>query len=132
MSQFQQALSYRSLNSIRQLNPQLPIALMGCGRDAETKKKKLDDEHFFPGYSFLGGATFLNLVEMITKMHPKHRNHCTMVLPNKPAHIYFDFDASFDAIHPHKAALYDKVKEKEALVQLEVRTLFSAYFEQIF
>ncbi len=132
MGQFHQATSYRDLISICQMNPQLPIALMGCGRDAATKKKKLNDEYFFAEYSFLQCVRFLNLVEMIMKMHPDHRNHCTMVLPNKPAHIYFDFDASYDAVYPHKAALYEKIKGNETKVQLEVRQLFVAYFEQIF
>lgn len=65
-------------------------------------------------------------------MHPKHRNHCTMVLPNKPVHIYFDFDAGADPQLPPKHAMYFHVQGHEAEVQQELRQKFVAYFQQVY
>ena len=74
------------------------------------------------------------LIEMIERMprSPKHRNFCTLVLPNKPVHVYLDFDAGADAEKPHKQAMYLHVQGKEADVQRELRQRFSAYFQQVF
>lgn len=136
MDQFNTAVSYRTVREIHQANPFMPVCLLGCGQAASAKdgqkRKTLRSSYFWATPSYLDGVRFQDLVQMITEMHPGERNHCTMVLANRPVHLFFDFDASADFTHPEKDALYRKVQGREADVQLEWRHLFSAYFMQVF
>ena len=121
MTQFGSATSYQTMQAMMEANPLIPASLMGCGRDNQTSQKKIHDPHFRAEYSFLENVDFCSLVEMVEKMHPKHRNYCTMVLPDKPVHVYLDFDAGADADKPHKHAMYVHVQGKEVEVQRELR-----------
>lgn len=132
MNNFATTPMFRNLQSMIDANPEIPVAWMGCGRDSRTKQNKLSDSVFTAEYTFLENAHFSDLVELAQKMHPSHRNYCTMVLPSKPVHVYFDFDAGADPQHPHKHALYLHVQGHEADVQQELRQKFVAYFQQVF
>ena len=131
MERFESALSYRTMQAMRDANPLIPVSLMGCGSD-NNGQKKINDAHFKAGYSYLQNVDLPCLIEMVEKMPPKHRNFCTLVLPNKPVHVYLDFDAGADAEKPHKQAMYTHVQGKEADVQRELRQRFSAYFQQVY
>src|SRR5690242_9547675 len=61
-------------------------------------------------------------------MKPEHRNQCTIVLTNKPVHVYIDLDVGADTAHPHKNAMYEKVKGRVVEVQRELKRQFIRYF----
>jgi len=136
LDDFKTSVSYRNVRDIHYANPKMPVCLLGCGwmQDKESGKdvKKLANSHFWATPSYLEGVHFLDLVKMVETMHPGECNHCTMVLEDKPAHVYFDFDASSDSEHPEKDMMFRKVEGREGDVQLEWRRLFVLYFQQVY
>lgn len=135
---FKSSVSYRKVRDIQLANPNVPVCLLGCGWSIEqgTGKqiKKLPGPYYWATPSYLEGVRFLDLVKMLTDMHPGERNHCTMVLAEKPVHVFVDFDAgsSTEPDHVSKDALYRKVQGREEQVQIEWRRLFNTYFQQVY
>ena len=116
----------RTLADFKALNPLLPISLLRVDRVGPV-----NDALFSRSHSYLGGVTFEKLLQLFAALPDTHHIFCSVVLEQRPVHLFFDIDVALNSPAEHGLTQALTAKTVEQVIDEFVR-VFDAFFYSVF